>query len=226
MRKLLISLIALTASMAAPSLAQFSLELGAGFYTGWSGNLSLGLERIGGSPLGMRLGLHGAVGQLVNDDAPYDSTMTWGEYKRSVRESGGMGTDYAFSMGAEADLLWALVTPELPLQVSPYVGLRFNWYGGEVVANGSHATSMGRAGPGQTPALGYGAGFLLDYLVSGVLFVRTDIGLDFYPDNCIYSEGAPAYPVCPGDPDYERYRRAINAPGYALKARVSAVLKF
>lgn len=220
-------LLAALAGFLTLAMAQkFSVEAGAGFYGGFGGQLAVVAEDLApGLPLGVRLGVGFATSDALDDSYDFGSGTKWGDLKENFELS-----EWGQNITLSLDVLYKLGGFGLPVEVAPYVGVRYNLFsGGYTDPNDNVPVKSVTVSSNQ---FGFGGGLRFAYPVLPNLQLVADAGVDYYLKACLSgeaiddSDNKTTDTDCPGDSGYDDSDNWVTQPEWVFKLRLGAAYRF
>jgi len=206
---------------------KFSVEGGAGFYGGLGGQLAVVVEDlVQGLPLGLRLGVGFAQSDALDDAYDLGGGTKWGDYKNTNQLS-----EWGQNITLSADVLYKVSVQGLPVEVAPYVGLRYNFFSGGYTDPQNNLPNI-KAETASSNQFGLGLGARLAYPLAPNLRVVGDLGVDYFFKACIEGRTEPdagsptSQTVCPGDTAYPNLDKFVTQPEWVLKLRLGLAYRF
>ena len=220
-------LLAALAGFLTLAMAQkFSVEAGAGFYGGFGGQLAVVAEDLApGLPLGVRLGVGFATSDALDDGYDLGGGTTWGDIKEA-----GEFSEWGQNVTLSLDVLYKLGGLGFPVEVAPYVGVRYNFFSGGYTDPEDNSTI--KTGTISSNQLGLGLGVRAAYSLMPNLSLVGDLGVDYYLKACISTEtiddsgSKTTNTVCPDDSGYDNLDELVTQPEWVLKLRLGAAYRF
>lgn len=205
---------------------KFSVEGGAGFYGGLGGQLAVVVEDlVQGLPLGLRLGVGFAQSDALDDAYDLGGGTKWGDFKNTNQLS-----EWGQNITLSADVLYKVSVQGLPVELAPYVGLRYNFFSGGSTDPQDNLTI--KAYTVSSNQFGLGLGARLAYPLAPNLQLVGDLGADYFFKACIEERiepdtGSPtSQTVCPGDTAYPNLDKFVTQPEWVLKLRLGLAYRF
>lgn len=222
------ALVAALAGLLTVGMAQkFSVEAGAGLYGNLGGQLAVVAEDLApGLPLGVRLGVGFATSDALDDGVEYPLPgQKWGDYKKN-NELSEWGQNITLSL----DVLYKVNGLGLPVEVAPYVGLRYNFFSGGYTDPKNNLPIKSQTS--SSNQFGFGAGIRVAYPLMPNLSVVGDLGVDYYLKACFNvateddSGNVSRATICPSDSGYDSKDKLTTQPEWVFKARVGVAYRF
>ncbi|WP_353300806.1 hypothetical protein [Thermus thermophilus] len=205
---------------------KFSVEAGAGFYGGLGGQLAVVAEDLApGLPLGVRFGVGFATSDALDDGYDMGGGTKWGDTKKTLELS-----EWGQNITLSLDVLYELGGLGFPVEVAPYVGVRYNFFsGGYTDPNDNVPVKSVTVSSNQ---FGFGGGLRFAYPALPNLQLVADAGVDYYLKACLSWEviddrdNKTTNTVCPDDSGYDNLDEFVTQPEWVLKLRLGAAYRF
>jgi hypothetical protein len=201
MKRTIIALWVLLAGLATARDNVFSIQLEGGWFNGLSGEAGIAIFNVGGTPIGLRLGL-GLSGTAALNQGELSGNLTSNSASNFT-----LGLDVSYSIDFQSNFT-----------LTPYLGGRLNMF------SGSYAGSIN--GTLSSNQFGAGAGIRLGYFIDSQFSFLADVGADYYfESNYTISggnfKGGDTFPT-----QTKTVATIVNEPGLVVKARVGLAFNF